>query len=271
VNRVVLTLTFLGVAGAILVLSPLVLTAGRWQVRHPRTALTLWFSAFLTGTGFAAASVITALTSSVIARDASNSVESFALTAAGWGSLGVVGALIAFVSASAEPLTQSWRESVGRFAPVAIAREGRGVYTLVWFCSDDPIACAVPSRSPEILVSTGLRELLSPPQLAAVLAHEHAHLRQRHGWAVRIAEINALCLPRSLRAGRALKRATLLLIELIADDTAAKHAGAVHLANALATMGRTTADPGLELRADRLTLRKWPSTRHHRYAAAARA
>ena len=268
----VLALIFLGTAAAILALSPMVLTAGRWQVRHPRTALTLWFSAFFTGAGFAAASVLAALVSSVSSGTASSAAESFALTAAGWGSLGVVGALIAFVSASAEPLTQSWREAVDRFAPVAIARDDHGRYALVWFRSEQPIACAVPTRSPEIRVSTGLRDLLSPSQLAAVIAHEHAHLRQRHGWAVRIAELNALCLPRAFWAGRALKRATLLLVELIADDTAAKQAGAVHLANALAAMGRTTRDPGLESSCapDRLTLRRWPSTRRRRILAAAR-
>ena len=39
---------------------PVVLTRGRWQVRHPATALSLWFGAFFTGTGLALAAVIIA-------------------------------------------------------------------------------------------------------------------------------------------------------------------------------------------------------------------
>lgn len=263
--------SFLAAAALILLLAPLVLTAGRWQVRHPRTALALWFGALFTGVGCAAASAATALLCAVGGMDAASSGETLMLTVAGWLSLGVLAAVIAFVSASAEPLADSWREAVGRFAPVAVSREGSSGATLVWFESKEPVACAVPSGEPEIFLSTALKKLLSGPQLRAVIEHERTHLRQHHGWAVRIAEINALCLPRRFPAGRALKRATLLLVELIADDAAARRAGAVHLANALAIMGRTTSDPGLELRAERLALRRWKAPRSQRAAALARA
>lgn len=261
------TASLLVAAVLVLLLAPLVLTAGRWQVRHPRIALTLWFCAFFAGIGFAVASAATALMGAVGGVSPATSGEALVLTLAGWLSLGVIAAVIAFVSASAEPLADSWREAVGRFAPVAVSREDLDGATLVWFNSDEPVACAVPSHEPEIFLSTALRELLTPPELRAVIEHERAHLRQHHGWAVRIAEVNALCLPRQLPGGRALKRATLLLVELIADDAAARRAGAVHLANALAIMGRTTADPGLELRADRLTLRRWKKPRSQRRAS----
>lgn len=265
------TASFLAAAALVLLLAPLVLTVGRWQVRHPRTALTLWFSALFAGIGLAVASAITALMCAVGGVSVASRGEGLMLTVVGWLSLGAIAAVIAFVSAFAEPLADSWREAVGRFAPVAVSREKSDGVTLVWFDSSQPTACAVPSRYPEIFLSTALKELLSEPQLRAVIEHERAHLRQHHGWAVRIAEINALCVPRRFPAGRALKRATLLLIELIADDAAARRVGAVHLANALATMGRTTDDPGLELRADRLTLRRWKTPKQRHAAALARA
>jgi Zn-dependent protease with chaperone function len=267
---VIATGSFLAAAALMLLFAPLVLTAGRWQVHHPRTALTLWFSALFAGIGCAVASATTALMCCVEAVEVHGPAEGLLLTIAGWLSLGIFAAVIVLVSASAEPLADSWREAVGRLAPVAVSREESDGVTLVWFESEEPAACAVPSGAPEIFLSTALKELLSGPQLRAVIEHERAHLRQHHGWAVRIAEINALCLPKRFPAGRALKRATLLLVELIADDAAARRAGAVHLANALATMGRTTGDPGLELRADRLTLRRWKTPRSRR-AALARA
>lgn len=263
--------SLLATACVILVMAPLVLAGGRWQVRYPRTALTLWFCALFGGIAAAVGSVAAAFLVAATPGAAPNSTEVLIFTMAGWLSLGILAAVIAFVSASAEPLVESWRESVGRFSPVAIAREEREGFTLVWFESDEPFACAVPSADPEVFVSTALRDLLTAPQLRAVIEHERAHLRQHHGWAVRAAEINALCMPRFFPAGRALKRATLLLVELVADDTAARRVGAVHLANALAEVSRATGDAGLQLRADRLTMRRWKSPRRERATALARA
>jgi Zn-dependent protease with chaperone function len=114
-----------------------------------------------------------------------------------------------------------------------------------------------------------MEETLTVSQLQAVLAHEYAHLRQWHGWAVRIAQINALCLPRVL-PGRALQRATVLLIELAADDAAARQAGAAHLANALTVLANTTGDESMHLRAVRLTARRWPSAGRRRLPQAIR-
>lgn len=255
-------LSFLAAAVAFSVLAPLVLTLGRWQARHPRTALTLWFCAFFAGIGCLAGSEVVAILCSVGIGEPAQPVEALVMAVVGWSGLGALGAVIVFVCVSAEPLTQSWHAAVRDLAPVAVSRERFGKVTLVWFAADEPVACAVPSAEPEILVSTALLDVLSGPQLRAVLAHESAHLRQHHGWAVRIAEINALCVSGWFPAGRALKRATLLLVELIADDDAARRVGAVHLANALAIMGRVTGDPGMRPRADRLTLHRWRSPRH---------
>ncbi|MAB20717.1 MAG: hypothetical protein CMH33_07370 [Microbacterium sp.] len=154
-------------------------------------------------------------------------------------------------------------------AAVARSREERDGFTLVRFRGDQLIACAVPGKHPEILLSTAMEETLTVSQLQAVLAHEYAHLRQRHGWAVRIAQINALCLSR-VRPGRALQRATVLLIELAADDAAARQAGAAHLANALTVLANAAGDESMHLRAVRLTARRWPSAARRRLPQAIR-
>lgn len=258
---------FAGSAAALLLLSPLLLTAGRWQVRRPRTAMTLWFGAFFAGCALAMGSLLAAPVAGMAASDAPSPLEAVAVSAFAWVSLGIVGAVVALVSVAAEPLIYSYRDRVNRLVPVAVSREDRGRFTLVRFKSDEPVACAIPGRLPEILVSTALETALTPSELRAVLAHEYAHLRHQHGWAVRIAEVNALCLPRGVRAGRALKRATLLLVELIADDAAAKQVGAANLANALTRLAQVTGDMSLELRAARLTMRRWPMARRRRVPA----
>lgn len=257
-----------GAAVLTVVLGPVVLTVGRWQMLHPRAALTAWFSAFFLGLGLACATVVGSVVAAVAASEVTSPGQAVLVTGGGWLGLGVFGAVIAFVATSAAASTGV--EPAGdAVAVLARSREERPGFTLVRFRSAQLIACTVPGRHPEIQISSGMEEALTVPQLQAVLAHEYAHLRQRHGWAVRIAQINALCLPRT-RPGRALQRATVLLIELAADDTAARQAGAAHLANALTILAHTTGDESMHLRAMRLTARRWPSAARRRLPQAIR-
>lgn len=250
-------------AGFLLFAAPSFLILGPWQIRFPRLAMTLWWSAMATGCALALTAVIASISIGLAASPALTQAQQLILTMISWLSLGAVGVVIALVSYSAEPLITSHRKTVRRIAPVAKSREDRGPFILVRFASSEAVAFAVPGRPPEIMVSTALEEALTTVQLRAVIAHEYAHLRHKHGWAVRIAEINAACLPRFCSAGPDLRRATLLLIELIADDAAAKQAGAANLGNALVRLSRLTGDASMELRAERMTLRRWP-TRFHR-------
>lgn len=249
-------------------LGPAVLTLGRWQLLHPRAALTAWFAAFFLAVCLAAAAVVGSVIAAVAASEVNSLGHAVLVTAGGWLGLGGVGALIAFVATSAAASTEIVPASHAA-AALARSREERDGFTLVRFHSAELIACAIPGSRPEILVSSGLEQALTGSQFQAVLAHEYAHLRQRHGWALRIAQINALCLPRA-KPGRALERATVLLIELAADDTAARQAGAVHLANALTILGNITGDESMHLRAVRLTTRRWPSASRRRLPQAIR-
>ena len=183
----------------------------------------------------ACSAVIGSVAGAVTASEATPHDQAILLTVAAWLGLGGVGALVAFVAVASGPMRAGAEDSRAVNAAIASAREERAGFTLVRFSSPQLIACVVPGRRPEILLSSAMEQALSLPQLQAVLAHEFAHLRQRHGWAMRIAELNALCLPRT-RPGRALKRATVLLIELAADDVAARQAGAANLANALSIL-----------------------------------
>lgn len=253
-----------GAAALLVLTAPHALTVGTWHVRYPRTALTLWFSAFFGGCALALAAVVLLLVAAVSATGVSTAAGGIALTLLAWMSLGLLGVLLGLLCVAAPALARSHNRSVRSFGPAAVSREPRRGFTLVRLRSTEPIACAVSGRSAEILLSTALEAALAPVELQAVLAHEYAHLRHRHSWAVRIAEINARCLPRPLAAGPALQQATLRLVELAADDAAARQAGAAHLANALARMAGLTGDPSLELRAERLTMRRWRPARRCR-------
>jgi Zn-dependent protease with chaperone function len=256
------------IAGALLLMlvAPLLLSARPWQVRHPRLALSVWFAVFTCGAGAVVLAVPVTLIVNAYVMTMSAPGEAIAVIAAAWLGLGSAGVVVAFAAMTIEPFVGSLRVTRERLTPIATAHERCRGFTLVWFESDEPLACAVPGRPSEIFISTRLRTVLTAPQLRAVIAHERAHLRYRHGWAVLVAELNAHFLSGRLAAGHALRRATLLTIELIADDAAAKEAGAANLANALARMSQVTGDPTLALRAERLTMRRWPTSRRRRLA-----
>jgi len=242
-------------------LTPRVLSDMGWQVRRPRLALTAWFGALLFGCccAFLALSSLVAA-SLAVPHDASISVG-LLRTFAGWLGLMMLGVVVALVLVAVESLVKSYRAVVDQVAPVSVTQQHRDGFTLTRFQAPQPLAYTLGGKRAEILLSSGLEALLPRPQVQAVLAHEYAHLRQRHGAAIRVAEIHALCLPARSRAGCDFRRATLLLVELAADDAAARQAGAVHLARALYAVAEATGDAGLRLRVLRLMQRSWPLAR----------
>ena len=103
---------------------------------------------------------------------------------------------------------------------------------------DHPAAAAycVPGLRSRIVISAGAIELLDQAELAAVLAHERAHARERHDLV--LLPFTALCraFPWSGSAQRAYG-AVALLIEMLADDHALRHRPARELVTALIRVG----------------------------------
>jgi Zn-dependent protease with chaperone function len=112
---------------------------------------------------------------------------------------------------------------------------------------DHPAAAAycVPGRSDCVVVSTGAISALTSPELTAVLAHEHAHARGYHHLA--IAPFHAL---RHAVPGRLVARLAddvELLVEMCADDHAARRHGTADLVSALRRfheLGHDSTPPG---------------------------
>ena len=101
------------------------------------------------------------------------------------------------------------------------------------------------SRS-RIVVSVGALELLGRGELAAVLAHERAHLRERHDLVLLPFTALRRAFPRSATCTGA-QHAVALLIEMLADDRALRGRPARELVSALVrfgTAGTCPAPPG---------------------------
>jgi Zn-dependent protease with chaperone function len=103
---------------------------------------------------------------------------------------------------------------------------------------DYPTAAAycLPGLRSKIVVSVGTLELLGHGELAAVLAHERAHLRERHDLVLLPFTALRRAFPRSATCAEA-DRAVALLVEMLADDRALRARPARELVSALVRFG----------------------------------
>jgi Zn-dependent protease with chaperone function len=104
-----------------------------------------------------------------------------------------------------------------------------------------PAAYCVAGRHPTVVLTTGAVQALDPDQLAAVLAHERAHLAGHHHRLLAIARIGRQVLP-FLPLMRDTDAQVTRLAELHADDAAIRARGPGPLAAALVLLA-TAASP----------------------------
>lgn len=98
-----------------------------------------------------------------------------------------------------------------------------------------PMAYCLPGRLGQTVVTRGALDVLAPKELAAVLAHERAHLRARHDLALAPIQALARAFPRvPLLTGAA--RELPVLLEMCADDVAARRHGAAAVVGALCVL-----------------------------------
>ena len=99
-------------------------------------------------------------------------------------------------------------------------------------------AYTVGGRRPRIVVSSGAVDALADDELAAVLAHERAHLRAHHDLVLLPFRCLTSALPRS-RALAGVSNDVHALIEMAADDRAIRQCGSGALARAICRMATT--------------------------------
>ena len=109
---------------------------------------------------------------------------------------------------------------------------------------DYPTAAAycLPGLRSQIVVSVGTLRLLGRGELAAVLAHERAHLRERHDLVLLPFTALRRAFPRSATCTGA-QRAVALLVEMLADDRALRGRPARELVSALVRFGTAGTCP----------------------------
>lgn len=224
---------------------------GRWTVRSPQLAMSLWLAL---PASWMVAVVLAVLAATVPSRLTWLGPQAGSGQALLAGPLpgGAVVAAAGLLLAAAVVLRAGWclagelartrrdhREHAILLAATGRPRPELGVVVLDY---DAPAAYCMPCGRYRVVVSAGALALLGTEQLWAVLAHERAHLRCRHHLMLSVAAALARAFPRVplfAQAGPELA----VLTEMAADDAAARRHGPDHLAKALVILARAGIRP----------------------------
>lgn len=245
--------TFLLVyAAALSWLAPTVLASPIVAGVHPRLAVTGWLTAVATASIAWAAALVILITS------AAHSLYTHTAPTFCVETLGITGAMtlpptiatalvVVLVALTTAVATHTGYRLIGTLRRIrrsnaqhaeAVRLVGRPTddNDVVVITADEPTAyCVSGGRRSAIVITTGARELLNPSLLAAVLAHEKAHLRGRHHHIIATLKAFAAALPR-LPLMRAAASTVPTLLEMCADDAAARQHGRRPLVASLITL-----------------------------------
>jgi len=125
---------------------------------------------------------------------------------------------------------------------------------ILWLANDRPLAFSLTGRRGVVVATDGLTRQLPGPAVAAVLAHERAHLRGRHHLLVTAAESLRAALP-FVPLFRRAPAAIRSLVELAADATAVRHHGTAAVRSALLCVSADTPRSALAMAGGAVDLR----------------
>ncbi|HEX6471651.1 MAG TPA: M56 family metallopeptidase [Streptosporangiaceae bacterium] len=221
------------------------LSRARWPWRTPRTAIVLWQALGLAW-GVASIGALLGFAVQPYGQGIAGGLRSAGddLAAGQLGGRLVVAHLVALLAGLALAAVLLIMQGCATYGVVRARRRHRALLKLVAhgepsvpgaLVVDHPAAAAycVPGvRSSQVVVSAGTLALLDPAELAAVLAHERAHVRERHDLVLLPFTSLRQVFPRLRLVARSLE-AVELLIEMTADDRAGRHRAPRELATAL--------------------------------------
>lgn len=229
------------------------LARAQWPHRDPRAALVLWQAVGLggglgvltAGLTLAAADLEPHWLGGIVA------VPRRWRELTGWGLLGIGITLAVGLYLVSATASSTWRVLTARRAhrqrlallSRALPRPEEGAPIRVL---DHPhaVAYGVPGLRPQVVLTRGALETLTPAELAAVLAHEQAHARGRHDLVVQPFAAWHHTFP-FLSPARQATVAVGLLVEMVADDEALRRCSAADLASALGKLSAHHLDQTL--------------------------
>jgi Zn-dependent protease with chaperone function len=220
------------VALALAVPVPILLARASWPTAAPARALVLWQAIALAG----GLSMIGAITGAGIALIPHHMLIGGVVIGIG---VGLAGHLLGHLAATVLSVARS--RSRHRALLDLLTSPDPSRPSTVILDAPTPVAYCLPQGFGSITVlSRGLLDRLSPDELAAVIAHERAHLTQRHDIVLVAFRAWHSALPWFPIAARAAEEVA-VLVELLADDTARRSTPDDVLARAIATVSSAHA------------------------------
>lgn len=211
--------------------APQALAGAQWTRRQPRCAIALWQAVGLVGGISAVASLLLVGLAPIDQRPVAlglGAVNAIALLLAALLFAWLVGVLAAGALKAQRDLRRQ------RLAVDLLAHPGANGLRVLDY--PEPLAYCLPGPRPRIVITDGAIAALPPDELAAVLAHERAHALGRHELVIQPFVAWQRALP-FLAPARQATAAVAELVEMLADDAAAKATSPRTVARALARVG----------------------------------
>ncbi|MGI5139353.1 MULTISPECIES: M56 family metallopeptidase [unclassified Streptomyces] len=235
----------LGYAAVLGVLGPAWLARASWTSRAPRLGIWAWqaltatvvVSVALAGLAVAVPTVPVSgnlaemLQACVMALRAQYAAPGGAAVAASGTvlALALVGRIGGCLAAA---LVRARRERTRHAEVLTLVGRRRTDLGITVLDDDRPAAYCLPGRGHRVVLTTAALAALEPRALDVVIAHERAHIRQRHHLVLAYAEALERAFPR-VALFRTAAGETRRLVEMAADDEATARSGALTLAGAL--------------------------------------
>lgn len=244
---------------ALALLGPIALCQGSWVQRSPALAVAAWqalvaslvLSVFLAGVTLAVPTIpLTADLASLLRACAMALRERYSTpggaVVSGSGAVAAAVVLARFGYCLARELLQAARSRSRQWR--ALKSVGRQDATYGALVVDHATAAAycMPGRGQRIVVTTAALAALDRAQLTAVLAHERAHQRGHHHLMLAVADAAHRAFP-GVAAFREARDALRPLVELLADDAAAREGDRMTVATALVRLSEHAATPRVAL------------------------
>ena len=226
---------------------PARLAGAGWPRRAPAAGLLLWQAVGLAG-GVVALLAASTVALSPFGDDHLGALAALDPTAAPWWSwLAAAVALAVFlrltsvlVASTTRTLRARRRHRILLDVVAEPSAELRGARVLA---HDVPVAYCLPGLRARVVLSRGVLDRLDDAEVAAVLAHERAHLVARHDLVVLPFVALGATFPR-LPAVRTAVAEVALLVEMLADDRAVRRHDRQVLARALYAVGTGAVPAG---------------------------
>nr|BFE80585.1 hypothetical protein GCM10020093_031860 [Planobispora longispora] len=185
---------------------PRLLGRGTWAERAPRLAISIWLAACVSAVASVAlAAFAAAIPASVVGHGLAAFFEACAALlsdgdlalspGARAALLGAVLVVARVTHCGAAVLVRARRERRRHADLLAVLGRHDGGLGAVVLEHDEAAAYCLPGRQGKTVITTAALESLAPEQVAAVLAHERAHLRGRHHLVLAAVEAFSVAFP----------------------------------------------------------------------------